>query len=510
MKEKNPEKWLLKQTKAEATSCFIVGALEDHSTLADFAEYNHVVWFIEEERLPKESTRYQNVYPMTLESIDKAKVDEIIHVLSEENMIYTPDIFCTEHILENYTASYDFIIKKIQIFTSNKRIGINTHMFHGYISQKNIIPNIPNFIKHKVCDSFENSYQGLPAAIIGAGPSLNVTIKQLKKYHEKMIIFCTDSAATTVHEAGITPDAILTVDVTKTPEKYFNSDQRVNSLFLSLKSPLDWTNFESSKIHFLSGSNLADTFLDSNGIKQTKCKIVGNCGVTALNLSIFLGCSPIILFGMDHAADDSGNLWTGKKNDMHISLAKKVKDNSAAWTTVEGNYSRAIKSYSAHELEVFHQIASSTSPDQEIWNINDRGAKVKNTKLIHPDEFSFDSRNLSKEKSINLKTDSFDPKAVKKLWSGIGKSLKKNKSTIKKLKNCKSLDDNELCMYLALLFKDKNIFNLCGNFSLKVSPMIVKWDELPEGIKDQICIETEDILDSIQSLHSSLLKMNTE
>jgi hypothetical protein len=99
---------------------------------------------------------------------------------------------------------------------------------------------------------------------------------------------------------------------------------------------------------------------------------------------------------------------------------------------------------------------------------------------------------------------------VKKLWNGIGKSLKKNKSTIKKLKNCKSLDDNELCMYLALLFKDKNIFNLCGNFSLKVSPMIVKWDELPQEIKDQICIETEEILDSIQSLHSSLMSLNIQ
>ena len=120
MKEKNPEKWLLKQTKAEATSCFIVGALEDHSTLADFAEYNHVVWFIEEERLPKESTRYQNVYPMTLESIDKTNVDEIVRTLSDENMVFKPDVFCTEHILENYSSSYNFIIQRIQIFLENK------------------------------------------------------------------------------------------------------------------------------------------------------------------------------------------------------------------------------------------------------------------------------------------------------------------------------------------------------------------------------------------------------
>lgn len=507
MKEKNSEKWLLKHTKAEATSCFIVGALEDHSTLADFAEYNHVVWFIEEERLPKESTRYQNVYPMTLESIDKTNVDEIVRTLSDENMVFKPDVFCTEHILENYSSSYNFIIQRIQIFLENKHKSVNTLLFHGFLSQTKIIPNIPNFIKNRVCNDSKNTFRGIPAAVVGAGPSLEKSIHLLQKYQKKMLIFCADSAVKTIHKSGINPDAILTVDVTKKPREYLAPKQSVKSLFISMKSPLEWVNEVETNLHFLSGSNLADRFMAANGIIPTECRIIGNCGVTALNLSIFLGCTPIMLFGMDHAADESGRLWSGREDHNE---REKQRDASEGWTTVEGNYSKNIKSYVSHELEEFKKVAASAPNEQEIWNINDRGAKVNSAKLIHPDNFTFDRENITKDKNIDLKIKTFDKKGVKKFLNTIGKSLKQNKSTIRKLKNGRKLDDNELCMHLANLFKDKNIHSLCGNFSLKISPLIVKWDELPQSLKDILRLETKEIIELLQSLHSSLLKMNTE
>ncbi|MDG1138154.1 MAG: DUF115 domain-containing protein [Opitutales bacterium] len=501
MKKTFQEKWLLQQKKAEATSCFLVGAIEEHSTLSEFSEYNHVVWFVEEEKLPSESTLYQNVYPMTLETVDKSNVDEIIQMLSDENMVHTPDIFCTEHILENYSVSYEYIIQRIQIFLENKKRGVNTHMFHGFISQRKVISNIPNFIKNKFSDNFENSIEGVPAAIIGAGPSLDVSIRLLEKYHKKMLIFCTDSAVKSLSKANIDPDAIITVDVTKLPENYLEENRAVKSLFLSLKSPQEWVDKSESNTHFLSGSNLADSFLELNGISATKCKIVGNCGVTALNISMFLGCSPIILFGMDHAVDDSGKRWTGDLAEREARMSSHIHD-----TTVEGNYTSNIKCGVSHELEVFKQVASRTSPNQEIWNINDRGAKVDNAKLIHPDNFTFDFENLSKDKNLFLKSDSSDQKAIKKIMGILSKCLKKNKSIIKKLKSNKKIEDEELCLHLANLFKDKNIFKICGNFSLKISPLIIKWDELPASLKHTLRLETKEIIEDIQTLHTSLLE----
>lgn len=59
------------------------------------------------------------------------------------------------------------------------------------------------------------------AAIIGAGPSLDVSLKKLAADRSSYCIFATDTTLSTITSAGITPDFVVTVDSQPVSEKHF-------------------------------------------------------------------------------------------------------------------------------------------------------------------------------------------------------------------------------------------------------------------------------------------------
>ena len=500
MDEKSPQKWLLEQKKNGSTSCFIIGALDDHSSLKNFAYYNHVVWFIQQENLPPDPTIYDNVYPMTLDSIDEPKLDEIINTLCQENLVCTPDIYCSPDILENCSNAYDLILQRIQLFLEEKIRGVNTQRIHGFKSQKNVLRNIPHLLSNRLSDSSRNSLKNIPAAIIGAGPSIDEGIEVIKKFHSNFLIFCTDSAVRILNEINIEPDAIITVDASKEPDQILDSKKEIKSVFVSLKSPLTWVEKVDSNVHYISGTNLADEWLKQNGFPITGARIVGNCGITALNLSIFFGCNPIMLFGMDHAASDDGKRWSS----AHSERESSVKD---ILTTVEGNYSPSVKTHVAGELNAASSIVSELPPNQKVWNVTDRGAKIKGAKVIHPKDFDLKEKIITKEKSFDFKSKNLNKKELKELFNKIKSTLQKNKSIIRNLKKFGKNDLENVHVSLAKLFKDDNIFKLCGNFTLKITPLLVLWSQLEDSEKQNILDESIVMLEELKNLQLSLITL---
>lgn len=59
------------------------------------------------------------------------------------------------------------------------------------------------------------------AAIIGAGPSFDKTIRTLAEKRSEYCIFATDTTYGTIRSAGITPDFVITVDSQQISEKHF-------------------------------------------------------------------------------------------------------------------------------------------------------------------------------------------------------------------------------------------------------------------------------------------------
>lgn len=507
MKKKMTQKWILEQKYPNSKSCFLLGNLENHEVLSKFSEYNHVVWFIENDNLPKESNLYKNLYPMILETIDEVKLDEIIQTLLSEDFDHIPAIYCSESITKSSPAAFNLIIQKIQVFSEQKIRSNNAVKSFGFLSQKNIVQNITSFAKNQLPEESGNSLKEIPIAIIGGGPSIDETLYLIEKYQKEFIIFCTDTVCLNLNKIGINPEFVISVDPLKNPQDYIGTSQKLSSLFLSLKSPPEWTELEVEGIHFINGKNLADQWLSENGFLSNTPKISGNVGITAVELAIFWGCNPIMLFGMDHAVSKSGKKWNKE-------YARFERDNSNTETdpslkSVKGNYSSTVKTHVLNEWEQLDKIISNLPNNQEIWNINDRGAKFTDAKLIHPKEFVFSSPTILDKESLHFKSKSHIEKSkrILRLSLLMKDILNRNEDDINLLINKRSVD-KDTQLLIANLLKDQDIFKIWGNFTLKISPLIIKWDDLPLTEREEILKETKSMLLDLRSMHLSLDELN--
>lgn len=503
MNDSSDGEWLLEQIYEDSSSCFILGKIKNHLTLERFSNFEHVVWFIEDYNLPKESKLYKNVYPMTLDSIDVDKMEEIIKTLLKEDKHSVPAIYCSNSITKVNPSAYNIILQKIQIFSEEKLRAYNTIQSLGFLSQKNIIRNIGNFVENQLSEKTKSFLLNKPIAIIGGGPSLDKSIEVLKKNHKKIILFCTDTACLHLAKSGLVPDFVISLDPEKRPDDYASFDIQIKSLFLSLKSPVSWMKFNTEKTHFINGTNLVDQWLSENGFKSNIPIIKGNVGITAVELAEFWGCNPIMLFGMDHCISNSGKIYTSECPNTDD--FKNQHESTKSAKTVVGNYSPSVKTHVLNDWENLDKLISNISKKVEVWNVTDWGAKFVNAKLIHPDKFFFENNeilNKTKLKFTNIENN-IENGHICSLVQVLEDILLKNKFHIDNLNSFKKCD-NHLCSLIAKILQDKDIFRLFGNFTLKTAPLLMKWSELSQKEKDEILFETQSMTDLLQTTLKSL------
>lgn len=501
----NVQNWILENKHPGATSCFILGEIENLRVLEPFKSYNYVVWFVSEKQLPKNSSEYKNIFPMTLESIDSSKLDEIVTTLINENISLIPDIFCSQKILDNHAQSYDLILKTIQVKSEEKlRVG-KMRKLEGFSSQKNILNNLPFFIQNQLGDHAENLLLAKPVAVVGAGPSLDCSINVLEKYHRNFYIFCVDSAFSKLRNRNIQPDAVFTIDAEKQMNACLNENESIHSLFLSLKSPHEWATRKDTKKYFLSAQILTEDWLAENGCVKTIPRVIGNCGITAVNLAVFLGCSPIMLFGLDHSADEKTG--QGHASEVNLKISRATYNPNKCKHTVPGNYQPRVKTFLLNEWEKLNELISGTRDSQEIWNITDRGAKYDNAKLIHPEKFIFPKEIKFEKENLHFETRSIEENRLQDLKHQIQQFLRKKGNLVQLILKCNSIN-NETCVLLSTLFQENLISKLLSNFTFKIAPVLLNWRDVSEDERFEVLRETKDMLHEIYSLEIKLQNLS--
>lgn len=488
----NPKDWLLAQENPGSTTCFLLGRINSEERLQQFSKYNDVVWLVDQEHLQPKFQLYSNIHISPLESIDKEKLDEIIKLLIQVNPSALPDIYCSPGILEYHPAAYDFILQRVQIISEETLRARQTRQEEGYIAQKNIIENLPYYVVNRVSSDLKDSQRGIPVAVIGAGPSLDATIHIVKKHSSKFLIFAVDSALGILHEQGITPDATFSIDAEKPAAACVQKKQSPGTLFLSIKSPNDWCQYRESPKHFLSGNNLTEDWLAEQGIPKSELSALGNCGITAVKTAMHLGCTPILLFGMDHATSESGE---GHARNVNQKISRGKTHNPASRsTTVPGNYSPRVKTFLLNEWEKLDQLITNLPNSQEVWNINDRGAKYEKAKLIHPDQFAIDTPDMTKRPDLSPQGRENAKVHYAKLVDSLDNLLIKQKPSIDCVLNSLKPEAPETLEHLTKIFQHPHLSKLLGSLSFKTIPCLLKWNSLNVDQKKTLLEETQTLL----------------
>jgi len=227
-----------------------------------------------------------------------------------------------------------------------------------HVLSKNVLRNFSQIDGAFYANRFKKAFQNVPAVICGAGPSLQEELETLRTLEDKALLFAGGSAIAALSRQGILPHFGVAIDPNheevhrfqqsvafETPLLYTN---RLHpDVFATINGPRGY-------IHAKTGGPLEAWWEEKRGIEPLP--LAGGFDIealsvttTALELAVTMGCSPIILVGVDLAYTKGALYASGivenptleldeKKQDMRVSerlLKRKDREGKEVYTLVK-------------------------------------------------------------------------------------------------------------------------------------------------------------------------------
>ncbi len=175
----------------------------------------------------------------------------------------------------------------------------------------------------------------VPAAIVGAGPSLDKNAEALRAF-PGLVVAC-DRAAKALVARGIRPDLVVSVDphleVVARMLDYPESEGQVLALSVCADPDISkrWRGIILYMSHQHPGTQFFDRVLPALFPGMPGTHVLGNVGNMALQLAAMVGCSPLVLVGQDYA-------YTGGR--MH---ADEWCRNGSSWERMETDHAAKLE-----------------------------------------------------------------------------------------------------------------------------------------------------------------------
>ena len=110
----------------------------------------------------------------------------------------------------------------------------------GYIRQRQIFSNFAGYLQNRVPKEWCTLGQGVLGIVVGAGPSLDITLPIIKKDIPRPIIVATDSSLRALMKIGLEPDFVISIDPKKTFQSCSEPGYTPGIAVLSTQSHESW------------------------------------------------------------------------------------------------------------------------------------------------------------------------------------------------------------------------------------------------------------------------------
>ncbi|HEY4246630.1 MAG TPA: 6-hydroxymethylpterin diphosphokinase MptE-like protein [Lacunisphaera sp.] len=382
---------LLDQTVPGATTCLLIGELPDPVGFA-LDHYQSILWWAEPShaqatiaRLGRNRVRLGDLVAAT-----PAGIGQTLEHFVRLNPRQLPSLYVTDSIGGPHHETYQTVIAETHALLESTRRSRVTRQQDGFTWQKHILQNVAAYARRRVPASWAGALRGQPAFVVGAGPSLDVSIPQLTAYADRAVVFSADSALRALARHGVTADFAVSIDVAKIPAKCLAPDGPAPvRVILASVSPPTWQTAVPIAPFFLSGHQLTDDWLATLGVARSAPTVAESCGSTALELACYLGCDPIHLFGLDLAVDPANQVQRHQRDADATLYVRSNFDPTARLPLVPGNYTDTVPCFALGDWrELDARLAARTAP--RTINVTDRGARLRGTTVVHPDGFTLD------------------------------------------------------------------------------------------------------------------------
>ena len=273
--------------------------------------------------------------------------------------------------------TYASLEKKAKETALTLQVNANTILYSGRKMAGNILANTLDIISSAGVKRLFNKFKGIPAIVVGAGPSLDKNVTLLKEVNDNAVIIAVDRTLGLLLPLGITPHLVPFIDYSE-----INYDEKYAPLQMDEKL---FMVFSQTLYHKITKCFWGEKFVMhmTDRLSGILSHYWGNKGAIppglhvghlAFGLARAMGCDPIILVGMDLA-------FTGNKfhaEDIETSVPFSPSEQYAS-EDIFGNRVDSDPAFKSFVIELNTEIKKTAAL---CIDATEGGAKKEGTKIL--------------------------------------------------------------------------------------------------------------------------------
>lgn len=189
----------------------------------------------------------------------------------------------------------------IASYKHRREINRNTLIRFGKLWVRNLARNLRTFEEAKPVRELAGILRGIPALVLGAGPSLDRVLPRLASLAERMIIVAVDTALGPCLDAGVEPDFLVVVDPQYWNTRHLDRLTLKNSILISESSTHSrvFHLFPDLPTYFCSSLFPLGEYLEEAVGERGRLGAGGSVTTTAWDFARYLGATEIVTAGVD-------------------------------------------------------------------------------------------------------------------------------------------------------------------------------------------------------------------
>jgi len=189
----------------------------------------------------------------------------------------------------------------LESLADRREVNLNTLRRFGRLWVRNLLANLPLFLRAAGTRELEGLFAGMPALLLAAGPSLEPVLAVLPALAERLVLVAVDTSYRLCRQAGVKPDLLVTVD-----PQYWNSRHldwaELEGILLASEPSVHPRTFHRPRLpnlHFMSSFFPIGEALERVAGPRGRVGAGGSVATSAWDLARLTGARPLYLAGLD-------------------------------------------------------------------------------------------------------------------------------------------------------------------------------------------------------------------
>ncbi len=166
------------------------------------------------------------------------------------------------------------------------------------------LENLPAIARGGDTAALQNRFPGIPALIVGAGPSLDDQSPDVAALADRAIVIASDTALSPLRAAGIDPPLVLAVDPSEWNARHLAGTTGNRGSWLVAEGSVHPTavdRFAGRTFFFEVSGHEPWPWFREHGLTRGRVRAWGSVVTSAFDLALRMGCNPIVFAGLDLA-----------------------------------------------------------------------------------------------------------------------------------------------------------------------------------------------------------------